>query len=309
MRVVKGESNDASALGECTLTHPLSAQDNDLGEVPVESLRGLRNLTLLDLSRNHIERVPSGAFASLHSLATLKLADNNLSLAADAFQGLEDTLKNLNLKGTRQKRVPEAIKGLRTLAFLDLAQNGLRELPGPAGAHILEGLHSLSALNLERNLIQSVGETTFRGVSDTLSSLSLLNNLLTDFPAAAVSNLRELRVRTRALARARPQTRGLFLSRPPSHSGFSEGPPSRRHTPKKERTRSGRNGAQWCGLLASHGRLQGQCRGLGRPVQTPFSPFRAHRAPRRVAGAERSGPVVQPFPLRSVAWPCPARPD
>lgn len=54
--------------------------------MPVESLRGLRNLTLLDLSRNRIERVPSAAFATLHSLATLKLADNNLSLAADAFQ-------------------------------------------------------------------------------------------------------------------------------------------------------------------------------------------------------------------------------
>ncbi|KAE8739794.1 hypothetical protein FOCC_FOCC014719 [Frankliniella occidentalis] len=172
----------------------LNLQDNELGEVPVEALRGLRNLTLLDLSRNRIERVPSGAFATLHGLATLKLADNNLSLAVDAFQGLEDTLKNLNLKGTRQKRVPEAIKGLRTLAFLDLAQNGLRELPGPAGALILEGLHSLSALNLERNLIQSVGETTFRGVKDTLSSLSLLNNLLTEFPAAAISSLHELRV-------------------------------------------------------------------------------------------------------------------
>ncbi|KAJ1520265.1 hypothetical protein ONE63_004469 [Megalurothrips usitatus] len=178
---------------EATLKN-LNLQDNELSEVPVESLRGLRNLTLLDLSRNRIERVPGGAFATLHSLATLKLADNNLSLAADAFQGLEDTLKNLNLKGTRQKRVPEAIKGLRTLAFLDLAQNGLRELPGPAGAQILEGLHALSALNLERNLIQSVGETTFRGVRDTLSSLSLLNNLLTEFPASAVSSLHELRV-------------------------------------------------------------------------------------------------------------------
>lgn len=100
--------------------------------------------------------------------------------------------------------MPEAIKGLRTLAFLDLAQNGLRELPGPAGALILEGLHSLSAINLERNLIQSVGETTFRGVRDTLSSLSLLNNLLTEFPASAISSLHELRVSGRRPASRAP---------------------------------------------------------------------------------------------------------
>ncbi|PNF28241.1 hypothetical protein B7P43_G07220 [Cryptotermes secundus] len=171
----------------------LNLQDNQLEQVPVESLRLLANLTLLDLSRNHIGTVPDEAFVTLSSLSTLKLSDNNLTLSARAFRGLEGSLKNLNLKGTRQKRVPEAVRGLKTLAFLDLAQNGLRELPGPGG-RLLEDLHSLTALNLERNLIQSVDADAFNGVNDTLSSLSLLNNLLTDFPTAAINSLTELRV-------------------------------------------------------------------------------------------------------------------
>ncbi|XP_069677664.1 uncharacterized protein haf isoform X2 [Periplaneta americana] len=171
----------------------LNLQDNELEEVPVESLRPLANLSLLDLSRNRIGRVPDEAFVTLRSLSTLKLSDNNLTLSAEAFRGLEGSLKNLNLKGTRQKRVPEAVRGLRTLAFLDLAQNGLRELPGPGG-RLLEDLHSLTALNLERNLIQTVGPDAFSGVNDTLSSLSLLNNLMTDFPTAAINSLTELRV-------------------------------------------------------------------------------------------------------------------
>ncbi|PSN30909.1 hypothetical protein C0J52_26764 [Blattella germanica] len=171
----------------------LNLQDNELEEVPIESLRPLSNLSLLDLSRNHIGRVPDKAFSTLHGLSTLKLSDNNLTLSPGAFKGLEGTLKNLNLKGTRQKHIPEAVRGLRTLAFLDLAQNGLRELPGPGG-RILEGLHSLTALNLERNLIQSVGPEAFSGVNDTLSSLSLLNNLMTDFPTGAINSLTELRV-------------------------------------------------------------------------------------------------------------------
>jgi Leucine-rich repeat (LRR) protein len=177
---------------EATLRN-LNLQDNELEEVPVESLRLLANLSLLDLSRNHIVSVPDEAFGTLHSLATLKLSDNNLTLSAGTFRGLEDSLRNLNLKGTRQKRIPEAVRGLRTLAFLDLAQNGLRELPGP-GVRLLEDLSSLTALNLERNLIQSVSADAFGGVTDTLSSLSLLNNLMTDFPTAAVNSLIELRV-------------------------------------------------------------------------------------------------------------------
>nr|CAD7196422.1 unnamed protein product [Timema douglasi] len=172
----------------------LNLQDNEISEVPVESLRLLSNLSLLDLSRNKILRVPDEAFVTLKNLSTLKLSDNNLTLSSGAFRGLEGSLKNLNLKGTRQKRIPEAVRGLKTLAFLDLAQNGLRELPGSRSDTLMEGLDSLTALNLERNLIQMVGDMAFFGVNDTLSSLSLLNNLLTEFPTVAINSLTELRV-------------------------------------------------------------------------------------------------------------------
>ncbi len=57
-------------------------------------------------------------------------------------------------------------------------------------------LDSLTALNLERNIIQSLHPAVFEGVSDTLSSLSMLNNLLTEYPIQAVNSLKELRVRT-----------------------------------------------------------------------------------------------------------------
>ncbi|XP_060857640.1 leucine-rich repeat and fibronectin type III domain-containing protein 1-like protein [Metopolophium dirhodum] len=175
---------------ELHLRH-LSLQDNKIDEIP--NLEGLINLTLLDLSRNRISRVPDDVFASLKNLQTIKLADNNLTLSKNAFRGLENSLKNLNLKGTNQKYLPECIRNLKNLAFLDLAQNILSELPGTSG-HIFQGLGALTALNLERNVIQSLGEFTFDGVKNTLSSLSLLNNLLTDYPTIAISKLPELRV-------------------------------------------------------------------------------------------------------------------
>jgi Leucine-rich repeat (LRR) protein len=172
----------------------LNLQDNLLEEVPIKPLRILKILNLLDLSKNRIKTIPNDAFPDLKKLSTLKLSDNNVTLASFAFRGLEGCLKNLNLKGTKQKRVPEAVRGMKTLAFLDLSQNGIRELPGNGGIRTFESLESLTALNLERNLIQSLSETAFVGIRRSLSSLSLLNNLLAEFPVGAIHSLKELRV-------------------------------------------------------------------------------------------------------------------
>lgn len=168
-------------------------QDNDLGAVPVEALTPLTALTLLDLSRNRVAHVPATAFATLSSLTTLRLADNaNMTLASGALAGLGASLRNLNMRGARFRSLPyDALRGLRNLVFLDLSHNSMRELPGGG---VLASLDALAAVNLERNLIQSVAPDAFAGVNDTLSSLSMLNNLLTDFPSAAVASLRELRV-------------------------------------------------------------------------------------------------------------------
>lgn len=190
---IKTVSNGAFRGQEQHLKN-LNLQDNDLTEVPSESLKNLRTLQLIDFSHNRITTVPTGAFSTLSKLATLKLSDNNVTLETGALNGLENSLKNLNLKGTRQKIIPEAVRGMKTLAFLDLSQNSLRELPGPAGVKTFEGLDSLTALNLERNLIQNLGDDAFHGVMKTLSSLSLLNNLLPDFPTGAMKQLSELRV-------------------------------------------------------------------------------------------------------------------
>ena len=64
----------------------LNLADNELTEVPVETLRTLRLLNSLDLSGNRIQYVPNNAFVTIR-LKTLKLSDNNLTLAEGAFSG------------------------------------------------------------------------------------------------------------------------------------------------------------------------------------------------------------------------------
>ncbi|XP_067622534.1 uncharacterized protein haf isoform X2 [Eurosta solidaginis] len=190
---IKKIADDAFRGQEAVLRN-LNLQDNLLTEVPRKAVSSLGKLNLLDLSKNLITFIPSRAFSSLSKLSTLKLNDNNVTLDVGVFSGLEECLKNLNLKGTRQRHIPESIRGLRRLAFLDLSLNGIQELPGAGGIRTFDGLDSLYALNLERNFIQSLGETSFAGIRKTLSSLSLLNNLLSEFPVGAIHSLKELRV-------------------------------------------------------------------------------------------------------------------
>ncbi|XP_049869263.1 leucine-rich repeat and immunoglobulin-like domain-containing nogo receptor-interacting protein 1 [Pectinophora gossypiella] len=185
---------DDAFRGQGPYLKNLNLQDNELNEVPVKALKILVNLSLLDISKNRITNIENHSFITLRKLTTLKISDNNVTLAEHALSGLENSLKNLNLKGTKQKTVPQCIKNLRSLAFLDLSQNSIRELPGPEGSSTFEGLNSLTALNLERNLLVHLREDAFAGVKHSLSSLSLLNNLLPEFPTAAIGTLTELKV-------------------------------------------------------------------------------------------------------------------
>jgi len=68
-----------------------------------------RILNNLDVSNNKIRFVPNNAFVTLR-LKTLKLSDNNLTLSEGALNGLEQSLKNLNLKGCHLKTVPTALR-------------------------------------------------------------------------------------------------------------------------------------------------------------------------------------------------------
>lgn len=185
---------DGAFKGQERFLKNLNLQDNLLLEVPTRALTSMKKMNLLDLSKNKISTIPNDSFKGLGELVTLKLMDNNLTLSRYSFRGLENSLKNLNLKGTKQKRVPDSIRGMRKLAFLDLSLNGIRELPGSSGSRTFEDLDSLTALNLERNLISTLGESAFQGARKTLSSLSLLNNLLSEFPVGSIHSLKQLKV-------------------------------------------------------------------------------------------------------------------
>lgn len=178
----------------------LSLSDNQLELVPSEALQRLVNLRVLDLSNNRLFKLQANSFKNLAKLNTLRLADNRLgqpqsesnvsrTIDSAAFSGLEASLTDLNLKNTHLEVFPVAIKDLRHLAFLNLAQNQISHIPPKS----FESTQSLTAINLERNRISRLEEDTFLGIERSLSSLSLLGNLLESFPAQQLANLSSLR--------------------------------------------------------------------------------------------------------------------
>uniref|UniRef100_T1J5I2 LRRCT domain-containing protein n=1 Tax=Strigamia maritima TaxID=126957 RepID=T1J5I2_STRMM len=178
-----------SFSGQETKLESLGLQDNGLESVPSEALRSLRALTHLDLSRNKIKFIDHAAFVG-PPLQVLKLNDNPLVFHNNSLLGLESSLRNLGLRATGQDRVPPALGILRSLAFLDFAQNRVNQLDG----NVFKGLKSLTALNLERNPLARIPPDAFQGVEGTISSLSLLSAALEEFPVEALKGLTELRV-------------------------------------------------------------------------------------------------------------------
>lgn len=102
--------SSAAFKGQETHLKNLNLQDNELTEVPVESLRDLKSLSLLDLSHNKITTLPEGAFATLSKLTTLKLSDNNITLEEGSLRGLEGSLKILTLRVQSRKRYRKPFK-------------------------------------------------------------------------------------------------------------------------------------------------------------------------------------------------------
>lgn len=168
----------------------LDLSKNLLTSVPRAALAPLAALQSLDLSENKITRVDDREFSGTSSLSSLRLSGNNLTLSEHAFSGLENSLRTLIVKNNQLNRVPTAVRHLQRLRFLDLAQNYFTRL----NARAFSSLDSLSALNLERNMIQIIDDEAFQGINDTLTSLSLLNNLISEFPRTALASIPRLRV-------------------------------------------------------------------------------------------------------------------
>ncbi|GFR78664.1 leucine-rich repeat and sterile alpha motif-containing 1 [Elysia marginata] len=90
-------------------------------------LADLRELTVLDLHKNHFKTLPD-ELGHLSYLQVLDASNNKLKHLPDAVRKLK-YLQTLKLRDNRLKAFPEQVCGLPYLRTLDISQNEIRSLP------------------------------------------------------------------------------------------------------------------------------------------------------------------------------------
>ncbi|XP_063830015.1 leucine-rich repeat protein 1 [Ostrinia nubilalis] len=116
----------------------------------------LRNLVVLDLSDNEIEKIPA-EFGRMPNLAELILANNQLGNKPDIDwrwlfgPQITNKLKLLDLRGNKLKELPKSIWKLQKLVTLNVDNNMLSKLPSTLGR-----ISTLRYLTLSQNELESL---------------------------------------------------------------------------------------------------------------------------------------------------------
>jgi len=148
----------------------LSCGQNSLSELP-SAFSQLASLKKLDLSRNKLREFPS-QLLPLGKLRILQLNGNQMGprLSVDTFGSeLPKALEELDLAENGLTELPKSLGGLCSLTRLIIARNRIQELPESLG-----GLAKLQHLDAAENLLSSVPRALLEGT--ILSELCLKGN-------------------------------------------------------------------------------------------------------------------------------------
>ena len=151
------------AFGELRKLQSLDLTDNRLSYYNIKGVfRKLHELRNLSLPSNFIPHLYSYSFTGLHKLQRLKLDTIWLTLADNAFSGLQ-SLQHLMLADNKLSVIhSNSLTGLSNLVYLDLSFNKLLILGGSPFSNLI----SLQKLFVENDLDHSTGltNTVLRGL-------------------------------------------------------------------------------------------------------------------------------------------------
>ena len=169
--------------------HTLSIHNSPRLRIVPRAVHKIASLKRLDLSQNAISEIYPYTFFGSAKLSYLNLEANRLtSMAENAFLGLENTLRELNLKDNQFHTFPmSAVKILKKLQSLNLADNQIANIT----TEPFTRLETIRLLDLNGNQFTFLDKETLDCMPN-LQRLWLANNGLEDIEAGSLSGLHDL---------------------------------------------------------------------------------------------------------------------
>lgn len=170
----------------------IDLSQNHLVKVP-RALSRLRHLTKLNLRENDITVIYHGDFSDLPHLQVLDLSRNLLgereSFRNGALFGVRNSLTHLYLQDTQLFTIPtKTFSVLRKLHHLDLSSNRISDLKNTS----FQGQYNLVFLDISDNPL-AVTNDMFVGVEDSLFTLRMRKSGLNAIPLIPLQRLKVLR--------------------------------------------------------------------------------------------------------------------
>lgn len=164
------------------------SSNTHLTPFPIDLLKPLSRLQIIDLSNTGIERIPSDLFANLMNMRVIKLADNAIQeIDENTFFNLRN-LTEIDLAHNRIMTIkPSSFVNVMNLRRLYLNGNQLSAFKG----EIFNTGTGLETLDLSDNKLSYLFPSSFR-IHPRLSKLLASNNKFAFFPAELIQSLQYL---------------------------------------------------------------------------------------------------------------------
>ncbi|KAI6169980.1 hypothetical protein M3Y97_01167600 [Aphelenchoides bicaudatus] len=167
------------------LTH-LYLKHNELTTVDSTMLQNFKHLNVIDLSANHLQKIPS--FKDMAELKLIYLQENNVTRIDTLTFASNPNLQVIALSNNKIDLIARnSFDSLGGLSHLLLGNNSLQTIE----AGVLDGMPNLAVLSLRGNSINELTSSSFSSLPE-LTSLDLANNKLQRIPAGAFGTQRKL---------------------------------------------------------------------------------------------------------------------
>jgi len=164
------------SIEKSATTGVLVLTNRGLNEMPASAFNHATSLRILDLSANHMFKLPSADLAAFANLKSLFLNQNRLIKLPESIGSLEK-LECLSVSYNFLESLPDSLVSLKHLREVKLAANKFSRFPEQ-----LAGLVSLELLDLSANHIQSLQTQNISLANLMAVDMNLNENCLSILP-------------------------------------------------------------------------------------------------------------------------------